>query len=107
MASGTSRTQAATIGADAMTAGCELMGWYLAEALRLTGLHRQLPELRNAMRLLDWLRAKRKRDVTRSEVMQFGPAPVRTKAAADAALAVLHHRLEGVTRGGIPESGTV
>jgi hypothetical protein len=81
--------QASTIDADAMMAACELTTWYLSEALRLSGLHRLSPELRNAMRLLEWLRAKCKGEVTRSEVMQFGPAPVRTKAAADAALAIL------------------
>jgi hypothetical protein len=80
---------ASIIDADAMVAACELMTWYLAEGLRLTGLHRLSAELRNAMRLLEWLQSKRKREITRTEIMQFGPAPLRTKAAADAAFAVL------------------
>jgi hypothetical protein len=57
--------------------------------LRLSGVHRQSPRLRNAIKLHEWLKVKRKTEVTRSEVMQFGPAPVRQKAEADAALATL------------------
>jgi hypothetical protein len=91
--------EASTIEADAMMAACELMTWYLGEALRVTGVHRLAPELRNAMRLLDWLKAKRKVEVTRTEVMRFGPAPVRTKAATDAALVVLEEHGQ-ITRHG-------
>jgi hypothetical protein len=83
------RPDASTIELEAMTAGCELAGWYIAEALRLSGAQRQPPRLRNAIKLHEWLKAKRKTEVTRSEVMQFGPAPVRQKAEADAALATL------------------
>ena len=54
-----------------------------------SGVHRQPPRLRSAIRLHEWLKAKHKSDVTRSEVMQLGPAPVRQKAEADAALATL------------------
>ena len=74
---------------EAMTAGCELATWYVAEALRLSGVHRQSPRLGNAIRLREWLKVKHKSEVTRSEVMQFGPASVRQKAEADAALATL------------------
>ena len=81
--------EASTIDADAMTAACELMTWYVGEALRLSGLHRLSPALRNSIRLLDWLHAKPKTEVTRSEIMQFGPAALRTKAAADVAMTVL------------------
>jgi Protein of unknown function (DUF3987) len=83
------RPEALTIGIEAMTAGCEIAAWYIAEALRLSGLHRQSPRLRSAIKLHEWLTAKRKTEVTRSEVMQFGPAMVRQKADADAALATL------------------
>jgi Protein of unknown function (DUF3987) len=80
---------ASIIEADTMTAGCELMTWYVFEALRLSGAHRQPPALRNAIKLLEWLRAKHKSQVTRSEIMQFGPASLRQKADADAASATL------------------
>jgi Protein of unknown function (DUF3987) len=83
------RSGASTIEIEAMAAGCELAAWYVFEALRLFGVHRQSPRLRNAIKLHEWLKAKRKTEVTRSEVMQLGPAPVRQKAEADAALAML------------------
>ena len=83
------RPDASMIEHEAMTAGCELATWYVAEALRLSGVHRQSPRLRNAIRLREWLKVKHKSEVTRSEVMQFGPASVRQKAEADAALATL------------------
>ena len=78
-----------------MTAGCELMTWYLWEASRLSG-SRPAPEHQNAVRLLNWLRSKRKGEVTRSEIMQFGPAPLRTKAATDAAMSVLEEHRHAV-----------
>jgi uncharacterized protein DUF3987 len=80
---------ASIIEADTMAAGSELMTWYVFEALRLSGAHRQPPALRNAIKLLEWLRAKHKSQVTRSEIMQFGPASLRQKADADAASATL------------------
>ena len=80
---------ASIIEANAMSAGCELMTWYVFEALRLSGAHRQPPTLRHAIKLLEWLRAKHRTQVTRSEIMQFGPASVRQKADADPASAVL------------------
>jgi hypothetical protein len=83
------RPDASTIEIEAMTAGCELMTWYVGEALRLSGVHRLPPRLRNAIKLLEWLTAKHKTEVTRSEIMQFGPACVRQKVDADAALATL------------------
>jgi hypothetical protein len=83
------RPEASTIEAEAMVAGCELMTWYLSEALRLSGVHRQPPNLRDAIKLLDWLQVKGKAEITRSEVMQFGPVHLRQKAEADAALTAL------------------
>ena len=81
--------KAQEIDGEAMAAGCKLMTWYLSEALRLSGAARQSPALRNALKLSDWLRANGKTELTRSEVMQFGPAPIRQKSEADAALNVL------------------
>ena len=63
-----------------MASGCELAAWYVDEALRLSDAYRQPPGLRNAIRLLDWLRAKGKRETSVREIMQFGPSPVRRKA---------------------------
>jgi Protein of unknown function (DUF3987) len=80
---------ASFIDATAMNSACELMAWYIAEALRLSGEHRLPQSLRNAVKLLDWLHAKGREEITRREVMQFGPGSTRTKAAADAAVETL------------------
>jgi hypothetical protein len=80
---------ATAIEAETMAAACELMTWYLNEALRLSGLHRQPQSLRNAIKLLEWMKTKEKTEISIREVMQFGPKPVRTKAEAEAAIARL------------------
>jgi hypothetical protein len=72
--------------AEAMAAACEIMAWYLGEALRLAGQHRLPPAVENAIKLLDWLRAKSKTEIALREIMQFGPKPVRGKAEAEAAI---------------------
>jgi hypothetical protein len=83
------KPDASAIEAEAMAAGCELMTWYLAEALRLSGAHRQSPSMRNAIKSLEWLHTKRRATITLREVMQFGPSAVRCKAEAEAALGKL------------------
>lgn len=64
---------ATDIEADAMASGCELMTWYLAEALRLSGVARQSPSMRNAIKLGDWLRAKGIAEISLREIMRTGP----------------------------------
>jgi hypothetical protein len=95
--------EATIIESEAMASGCELAAWYVAEALRLSDAYRLPPRLRNAIRLLDWLRAKGKRETSVREIMQFGPSPLRNKAEADAALTVLeehgHVTRQGERRG--------
>jgi hypothetical protein len=80
---------ASSIEGDAMAGGCELMLWYLSEALRLSGLHRQSLSLRDGVKLHEWLRAKGKSEITVREIMQFGPSSLRSKARAEAALGEL------------------
>jgi hypothetical protein len=80
---------ATSIGGETMAKGCDLAAWYVAEALRLSGVHRQSPSLRNAFRLLEWLQAKGKAAVNLREVMQFGPSGIRGKADAEAAIGKL------------------
>jgi hypothetical protein len=80
---------ASFIDATAMNSACELMAWYIAEALRLSGEHRLPQSLRNAVELLDWLHAKERNEIARREIMQLGPVCTRTKAAADAAVETL------------------
>ena len=71
---------ASIIDAAAMNDGCQLAGWYVSEALRLSGMHRQPPGLRNAIKLHEWLLAKGKTEISLREIMQFGPSQVRSKA---------------------------
>ena len=80
---------ASTVEAEAMVAGSNLIAWYLSEAQRLSGMNRTSPRVRNAIKLLDWLRTKRKTEITRSEIMRLAPSPVRQKTDADNALAIL------------------
>jgi Protein of unknown function (DUF3987) len=80
---------AVSISSETMAAGCELAAWYVAEALRLSGVHRQSPSLRNAIRLHEWVRSKGKAAISLRELMQFGPSSIRGKADAEAALAKL------------------
>jgi hypothetical protein len=72
-----------------MAAGCELMTWYLTEALRLSGAHRQPLAIRNAIKLHEWLRAKGKTEIAVRAIMQFGPSSLRGKDEAEAALGEL------------------
>ena len=72
-----------------MAAGCELMTWYLTEALRLSGAHRQPPAIRNAIKLHEWLRTKGKTVIALRAIMQFGPSSLRGKDEAEAALGEL------------------
>ncbi len=90
--------EAATVDGEAMASGCELAAWYVDEALRLSDAYRQSPGLRNAIRLLDWLRAKGKRETSVRDLMQFGPRP-RTKGEVEAALAMLEEHFH-LTRHG-------
>jgi hypothetical protein len=83
------KPDALTVEGDAMAASCELMLWYLTEAQRLSGVHHQSPSLRNAAKLLEWLRAKGKTEIAVREIMQFGPSSLRGKAEAEAALGEL------------------
>ena len=85
----TEKPDATTIEVGAMTAGCELMAWYVAEALRLSGTHRLPLRTRNAIKLLDWLHSKGKAEVGIRELMQLAPRAVRGKAEAEAAISML------------------
>lgn len=80
---------ASIIGAAAITNACELMAWYVGEALRLSGQHRLPASVRNAVKLLDWLRARDGSEISLRDIMRTGPNPVRGKAEAEAALAKL------------------
>lgn len=90
---------ATIVEAEQMEAGCEVMAWYVNEALRLLDAWRLPPSLRNARRLRDWLKAKGKREASLSEIMQYGPYAIRRKKEAEAALTALVEHGYVVRRG--------
>lgn len=72
-----------------MRNGCELMDFYLSEALRLRGAGRTDPKLLQAQRLLDWMNARTALPVRVRDMLQRGPGALREKAKLDAAIAIL------------------
>jgi hypothetical protein len=80
---------ATTIGIEAMHSALTLADWYMNEAVRLQQAARTDPKLLAAQRMLDWLHERGKDVIEFREIIQYGPSPLRTKAAAAAALAVL------------------
>lgn len=91
--------EADIIEAAEMANACDLMKWYLTEALRLSGQHRLSPAMRNALKLRDWLRAWPASEISLRDIMRTGPNAVRGKAEAEAALAVLDDHGLVVRRG--------
>jgi hypothetical protein len=85
------------IGRPLMARGIELAQWYLGEALRLTEAEAVSPELVNAERVLEWLKANRKDSpFSLPCIYMNGPRPVRCKESANAVVSVLldHHWIE-------------
>jgi hypothetical protein len=80
---------ARTISADMLASAITLGDWYLREALRLVAGGRTDPKLLAAQSLLDWLHRRCEAEVRFSDILQFGPRPLRTKAAAEMAIRVL------------------
>ena len=82
--------EAHCVDADAMAGALALVQHYMGEYDRLLGTA-DLPEnIRRAVALLEWLRAKRLRTVTARQVTQYGPGrAIRHAAAAKEALRTL------------------
>ena len=77
------------ITADAMERGCNLMRWYLDEALRLAEEIRIPQDIADAQILLDWLAARSIHQATAADIQKRGPAPLRRKGRMDPAIDVL------------------
>jgi hypothetical protein len=77
------------IDADAMENALALADWYVNEATRLQQAARTDPRLLAAQRLLEWLRERGDDEIEFRDIVRLGPSAIRTKAAADAALAIL------------------
>lgn len=82
-----------------MARGIKLAQWYLGEALRLTEAEAFPPELVNAERALEWLRANYEGQPFSLPCLYMkGPRPVRHKESAAKVVSVLldHHWIEKV-----------
>jgi hypothetical protein len=80
---------AATIDGDAMLRACDLMSWYLDEAVRMATEAKIPPEVVDAQTLLDWLNERSIRHVTVSAIQKNGPGPLRRKDKLDPAIDAL------------------
>lgn len=80
---------ASEISAHAMQSALALADWYVNEALRLQQAARTDPKLVVAQQLLEWLRERRQDVIGFREIVRLGPASIRTKSAADEAVAAL------------------
>ena len=81
--------RATEIGIDAMHSALTLADWYVNEAVRLQRAARTDPRLIRAQQLLDWMRERGEDVIGFREIVQLGPAAVRTKSAAEEAFATL------------------
>jgi hypothetical protein len=72
-----------------MEGALTLADWYVAEAVRLHGAARTDPRLLRSQQLLAWMQSQGSEEIDFREVLRLGPGPVRTKAIADEALAIL------------------
>jgi hypothetical protein len=66
-----------------------LANWYANEALRLRRGARADPRLLRAATCLEWFQARGKSEIGLREIIQFGPAAIRTKALAEEAVPIL------------------
>ena len=85
---------------DLMARGINLAQWYLGEALRLTEAEAFPPDLLNAEKVLEWLKANRPGELFSLPcIYAFGPNAVRTKDVAKRAVKILdeHGWVEPVT----------
>jgi hypothetical protein len=80
---------AGEISPSAMEGALTLTDWYVAEAVRLHGAARTDPRLLRSQQLLAWMQSQGSEEIDFREVLRLGPGPVRTKAIADEALAIL------------------
>ncbi len=72
-----------------LTRAIALVRYFLNEALRLFGTTEISPELKEAQKLLDWLKGKQQSVISLVEIYQFGPPSVRDSETARNLLEVL------------------
>ncbi len=81
--------QVQEISGGCMRNAIQLVDWYVDEAVRLSQTSRTDPKLFRANQLLEWLRTRPERETPFRDILRIGPAPMRTKRAADEALGIL------------------
>lgn len=81
--------RATAISMDSMSNALALADWYVTEALRLHAAGQRDPKLVRANALLGWLHERGDVEVDFRTVLQFGPGLLRTKGAAEEAVAIL------------------
>jgi Protein of unknown function (DUF3987) len=81
--------RAREIGLSEMQGAVVLAEWYVCEALRLKQAGRTDPKLLGAAKLLEWLQGQPGGMAGISAILTHGPNALRTKAAAEEALAIL------------------
>lgn len=74
---------------DVMKRAIDLTRFYLDESLRLFHSGQTAPELVEAQRLLDWLKAKRKNIISTVEIYRYGPNSIRDAAKAKKIMGIL------------------
>jgi hypothetical protein len=77
------------ISGDVMARGCDLMSWYLGEAVRMAEVTYVPPAIANAQLILDWIRARGLQEVDAATIQKIGPAAVRRKEQLDPAVEAL------------------
>jgi hypothetical protein len=81
--------RATEIGTAAMVNALKLADWYVNEAARLQCAARTDAKLILAQQLLEWMGERGQEVIEFRDILRLGPGPVRTKAAAEEAVAVL------------------
>jgi Protein of unknown function (DUF3987) len=77
------------VSGDAMARGCDLMCWYLGEAVRVAEVTYVPPKIVAAQLILDWTAMRGLREVDAATIQKSGPAAVRRKEQFDPAIEVL------------------
>jgi hypothetical protein len=80
---------AIAVDVDTMRAALGLTQFYINEQVRLAGAAAVSLEIGHAVKLQEWLKRTRRKEVTARNVMQLGPYAIREAPAAKAALRTL------------------
>jgi hypothetical protein len=93
--------RATAITEDAMQRAAQMIEFYLAEALRLSGVQPQHEKADQASMLWDWLKMRSKKHISLPELVQFGPAKLRKAETMRSVMDVLtdHYMVRKVPDG--------